>query len=106
MKTTPHIQNLKQRNESDPRTQRAGRTLPQVTQDYQSATLTGNCGTTAKFCGEPAFFRLSNEYFADEAARSFAADAGVFAALLLTAILPIVSGVDAIATLIHIVSVL
>lgn len=105
MKTTPHIQNLKQQNESDPRAQRRGQNFPHVTQNYQSATLTGNCGTPAKFC-EPAFFRLSNEYFAEEAARSFAADAGVFAALLLTAILPIVSGVDAIATLIHIVGVL
>jgi hypothetical protein len=105
MKTTPHIQNHKQRAESDPRAQRSGRSFPQVAQTYQSATLTGNCGTPAKFC-QPAFFRLSNEYFAEEAARSFAADAGVFAALLLTAILPIVSGVDAIATLIHIVGVL
>jgi hypothetical protein len=106
MKNTPHIENLKQRVESDPRAQRRGRNFPQVTQDYQSANLVGNCGTPAKFCGEPAFFRLSNEYFADEAARSFAADAGVFAALLLTSVLPIVSGVDAIATLIHCVGVL
>ena len=106
MKTTPHIQNLKQRNESDSRAQRRARNFPQVAQDYQSANLIGHCGTTAKFCGEPAFFRLSNEYFADEAARSFAADAGVFAALLLTAVLPIASGVNAIATLIHCVGVL
>ena len=106
MKNTPHIQNLKQRNESDPRAQRRGRTFPQVTQGYQSTTLVGTCGTPAKFCGEPAFFRLSNEYFADEAARSFAADAGVFAALLLTAVLPIVNGVEAVATLIHYVGVL
>src|SRR3954465_12138830 len=106
MKTTPHIQNLKQRNESDPRPQGRGQNFPQVTQNYQNATLVGSCGTPAKFCGEPAFFRLSNEYFADEAARSFAADAGVFAALLLTAVLPIVNGVEAVATLIHYVGVL
>ena len=101
MKTTPHIQSHKQRDESDPRAQ----SFPKIAQDYQGATLVGNCGTPAKFC-EPAFFRLSNEYFAEEAARSFAADAGVFAALLLTAILPIVSGVEAVATLIHYVGVL
>src|SRR4051794_9821888 len=106
MKTTPHIENPKQQNESDPRAQRRVRNFPRTTQGYQSATLVGNCGTPAKFCGEPAFFRLSNEYFAGEAARSFAADAGVFAALLLTTVLPIVNGVEAVATLIHYVGVL
>ena len=106
MKTTPQIENLKQRDEFNPRAQRSGRSFPQVTQRYQSATLLGNCGTSAKFCGEPAFFRISNEYFAGEAARSFAADTGVFAALILTAIFPIVNGVQAVATLIHCVGVL
>ncbi len=106
MKTTPHIENLKQRDGSDSCDQHSGRSFPHITQDYQGATLIGNCGKPAKFCGEPAFFRISNEYFAEEAARSFAADAGVFAALILTAIFPIVNGVEAVATLIHYVGVL
>ena len=106
MKTTPQIQNLKQRDESNPRPQRHGRSFPQITQDYQSATLLGNCGTLAKFRGGRAFYRISDKYFAEEAPRSFAGDAGVFAALILTAIFPIVNGVQAVATLIHCVGVL
>ena len=66
----------------------------------------GGCGTPAKFRGGIPFFQISNEYFAEEAPRSFAVDAGVFAALMLTALLPIVNGVQAVATLIHHLGVL
>ena len=65
----------------------------------------GGCGTPVKF-RHPAFFEISNEYFAEEAPRSFAVDAGVFAAIILTAVLPIVNGVQAVATLIRCVGVL
>ena len=106
MKTTPQIQNLKQRDESNPSAERRGRSFPQTTQSYQSATLLGSCGTPAKFCGGRAFFRISNEYFADEAQRSFALDASVFAALFLAALFPIVNGAEAVATLIHSIGVL
>ncbi len=62
--------------------------------------MLGGCGTRVKFDG-PSFFEISNRYFADEAPRSFAVEAGVFAALILTAVLPIVNSVQAVATLIH-----
>lgn len=62
--------------------------------------MLGGCGTPVKFHG-PSFFEISNRYFADEAPRSFAVEAGVFAALILTAVLPIVNSVQAVATLIH-----
>jgi hypothetical protein len=66
--------------------------------------LLGGCGTPVKF-HHPAFFEISNEYFAEEAPRGSAVDAAVFAALILTAILPIANGVQAVATLIHSVGV-
>jgi hypothetical protein len=105
MKTTPQILDLNQRHGSDPRASRHGRTFPQTDQSYQSPTLLGSCGKPAKFDG-PSFFEISNQYFADEAPRSFAVEAGVFAALILTAVLPIVNSVQAVATLIHNVGVL
>lgn len=105
MKTTTQILNLKQRHESDRRASRQGRDFPQAEQLYQTCQLIGNCGEPMKF-QEPSFFKISNDYFADEAPRGFAVDAGVFAALILTALLPIVNSIQAVATLVHSVSVL
>ena len=105
MKTTPHIQQLDRRQKSDPRVARQGRSFPQTEQSYQSSQLLGVCGTPAKF-HEPAFFEISSRYFAEEAPRNSVVDAGVFAALILTAMLPIVNGVQAVATLIHSLGVL
>ncbi|HEY1581948.1 MAG TPA: hypothetical protein VGF73_02480 [Chthoniobacterales bacterium] len=76
-----------------------------IDQHYQSPHLSRSCGSPVKF-HPPAFFELSRKYFADEAARGFVVDAGVFATLILTAILPIVNGVQAVATLIHTAGVL
>src|SRR4051794_39013568 len=106
MKNTPHILTANRRIESDFRASRNGRAFPQIDQAYQNATLRGSCGTPAKFSRGPSFFQISNKYFADEAARTFLVDTGVFAALILTSILPIVNGVQAVATLIHSVGVL
>ncbi len=86
-------------------TRARGRNFPHTDQNYQSSKLHGACGTPAKF-HHPAFFEISNEYFAEEAPRGSAVDAGVFAALILTAMLPIANGVQAVATLIHSVGVL
>ena len=105
MKTTPHIQNINQRHASEPRGSRAGRSFPQIEHNYQSPTLRGSCGSPAKFRGR-SFYEISNKYFADEAPRSFAVDAAIFSALILTALLPIVNSVQAVATLIHSLGVL
>lgn len=105
MKNTPHILQLNRRYESDPRAARGERSFPQINQNYQSAKMPGGCGTPVEF-HHPAFFEISNQYFADEAARSFLVDTGVFAVLILTSMLPIVNGVQAVATLIHSVGVL
>lgn len=105
MKNTPQVQNLSQRDEANPRAARQGSSFPQISHNYQSSQLTGRCGTPAQF-KSPAFFEISKKYFADEAARGFLVDAGVFAALILSAMLPIVDGVEAVATLIQTVGVL
>ena len=105
MKSTPHIEELNWRYESEARASRRSQTLPHTTPHYQSGQLDGNCGTPAKF-QEPAFFKISNDYFAEEAKVGFAVDAAVFAALIGTALFPILNGVEAVATLIHTAGVL
>ena len=104
MKNTPYILEFNRRHESDPRNSRGGRNFPHTDQNYRNSKLHGACGTPVKV-HHPAFFEISNEYFAEEAPRAWAMDAGVFGALILTAMLPIVNGVQAIATLIHSVGV-
>ena len=105
MKNTPQIQNLDQRDEANPRAERHGSEFPQVSCNYQSSQLTGHCGTPANF-QHPAFSEISQEYFADEAARGFLVDTGIFGVLLLAAALPILNGVEAVAALIQTAGVL
>jgi hypothetical protein len=103
MKTTPQIQVRNSRHDSNPRAAR--RSFPQIDHRYQATQLSGNCGAPIKF-DRPAFFEISNKYFADEAARGFVVDTGVFAALIGTALLPIANTIQAVATLIHHLGVL
>ena len=104
MKNTSHVLEHNRRQESDPRDSRESQNFPHTDQNYQSSKLHGGCGTPVKF-HHPAFFEISNDYFADEAPRSFLVDTGVFAVLILSTLLPIVNGVQAVATLIHSVGV-
>jgi hypothetical protein len=105
MKNIPHILQPNSRHQSDSRSSRLGRNFPPTDQSYQSSTLIGGCGSPVEF-HRPAFFEISRDYFAGEAARSFAVDTAVFGALILSGLLPIVNGVQAVATLIHTVGVL
>ena len=68
-------------------TPRSGRTFPQTDQSYQSSHVARSLRNASQV-PPPAFFEISNDYFAEEAPRSFAVDAGVFAALILAAMLP------------------
>jgi hypothetical protein len=105
MKNTLQIQAVDQRHASEARASRRLRSFPQIEHNYQSSQLQDTCGTPAKF-HRPAFFEISNRYFADEAAHSFLVDTAVFGALILTTLLPIVNSVQAVATLLHTVGVL
>ncbi|HEY2713695.1 MAG TPA: hypothetical protein VGI60_14370 [Chthoniobacterales bacterium] len=100
MKNTPHIQQLSRRHASEACITCGDRAFPQTEHHYRTSQLQGSCGTPAQF-HRPAFFEISSRYFAEEEARGFAVDAAVFAALIGTALLPIVNGVLAVATLIH-----
>ena len=98
MKTKLYLRNSNHLHVSDLRGSRDDSRFPQVEQHYQSATLHGGCGTSAKF-SRPSLFRFSNDYFAEEAQRNFAVDAAIFGALIVTVLLPIVNGAEAIAGL-------
>jgi hypothetical protein len=100
MKMTPLILNQSKRHQDDQRPADAAKNFPQINQNYHNPTLVGGCGTPAKF-RHPAFFEISDKYFADEAPRSFAVETAVFAALILTALLPIVNSAQAIAALVQ-----
>jgi hypothetical protein len=104
MKNTPHIQQLNRRHASEACLTCGDRTFPQTEHHYRTSQLQGSCGAPAKF-HHPAFFEISSRYFAEEEARGFAVDAAVFAALIGTALLPIVNGVLAVSTLIHSASI-
>jgi hypothetical protein len=100
MKMKPLIIKTNERHECDQRAGRDDRHFPQIEQNYQTTSLGGTCGTPAKFRG-PAFYELSNKYFAEEAPRGFALDAAVFTVLILTAVLPIVNSIQAVAALVQ-----
>ena len=99
MKTTHHILQANLRHESDPRALRNGRNFP-TDQSYHAATLTGGCGTPAKF-RRPSFRDISKEYFSHEAPRNFALEAAFFTAIILLATLPILNSAQALATLVR-----
>ncbi|MBA3834008.1 MAG: hypothetical protein H0X34_19385 [Chthoniobacterales bacterium] len=105
MNNTPHTQNLSKRHQSENRDCRNGRPVPEITQHFQASNFSGSCGSPTKF-EHPAFRDISKDYFADEAPRGFAVDAALFAALIATALLPIVDTAQAVATLIHHIGVL
>jgi len=103
MKNTPYLELHKSRYQSEPRAARRVRLSPEVEPGYQGSKLIGGCGTPATF-QEPAFFEIGSRYFADEEPRGFAIDTAVFAALIGSALLPIVNSVQAVATLLHVLS--
>ncbi len=105
MKNTPHTQNLSKRHQSENRDRGNAQAFPKITHHFQAGNCSGSCGRPAKF-DYPAFSDISKDYFADEAPRGFAMEAALFAALIATALLPIVNTVQAVATLIHHIGVL
>ena len=100
MKNTPRFELPQSRYQSENRASRGLQVKPLSEPAYQSAKLLGRCGTPVKF-HQPAFFELSNRYFADEAPRGIRVDTAIFVALIGSALLPIVNGAQAIATLMH-----
>ncbi|MGI8890338.1 MAG: hypothetical protein ACR2G0_06080 [Chthoniobacterales bacterium] len=105
MKNTAHLIPNHRRSQADLRHSRDQRIFPPTSHNFHQQQLPGSCGQPLQF-EHPAFFKISNDYFAGEAARNFVVDSGVFAALIVAALLPIANGFQAVATLIHSVGVL
>lgn len=103
MKSTHQLPSIVRRHLSHDGKSRVGRSLPLVSQYYQTPVMHGGCGSPSKF-RRPAFFQLSSDYFANEAPRGFAVEAVIFSALIFTAVLPIVNGVQAMVALAHNIS--
>ncbi|MEO6871638.1 MAG: hypothetical protein ABI233_05395 [Chthoniobacterales bacterium] len=100
MKNTPHIQSQSKRHQTEARNRQNGGRFPEISASYQASSLKGTCGKPAHF-DTSAFSDISRDYFAAEEPRGFAVEAAVFAALIATALLPIVNGVQAVASLIQ-----
>ena len=100
MKNIAHIELPQSRYQSEARAPRSVRFSSLSQPGYQSAKLLGGCGTPVEF-HRPAFFELSNRYFADEAPRGIRVDTAIFVVLIGSVLLPIVNGVQAVATLMH-----
>ena len=104
MKNTPLTQSFSKRHQSEVSASRNGQRFPATDHSFQNSNFTGGCGKPAKF-EHPSFSEISRDYFAAEEPRSFAVEAGVFAALIAMAVLPIINSVQAVA-LLHTIGVL
>lgn len=75
-------------------TTRSQNRFPVIDCNYQSVALDGFNGHCEKL--SPSFRNISREYFANEAHHYFLAEGALFATMLLTAAVPIVSGAFAV----------
>jgi hypothetical protein len=69
--------------------------FPSIECNYQSATVHGYSGRCAKALA-PSFRNISRHYFQKEARHDFVGEAILFSILVITAIVPMVSGTYAI----------
>jgi hypothetical protein len=76
-------------------TTRNQKRFPKIDCNYRSATLSGYHGHCTK-AAAPSFRNISLQYFQKEARHDFVGEAILFAILLVTAAVPVVSGAYAI----------
>lgn len=74
----------------------APRRFPVTNCNYQSVTLDGYRGGCAQAIA-PSFRNISSDYFKTEAARDFVTEAAVFALITLTAAIPVINNLQAMA---------
>ena len=88
----PTIQfNEKSRRDLTDRDFRKGSALPKTDYSRQAGSLGGRCFGSH----EPSFRSISQDYFKNEARRSFASEAFLFAVIVVTAGLPILNSASA-----------
>jgi len=85
---------------SSAHTARMSRRSPKTDFDYQTATLDDICGRPVENC-EPPFHALSRDYFSREAHHDFAIESAAFFLLMMTTVLPLFNGANAVIELIH-----
>ena len=85
---------------SSAHTARMSRVSPRTDFDYQAATLDDIRGRPVEDCKSP-FHTLSQDYFAREAHLHFATEAAVFLLLMMTTVLPLFNGANAVVELIR-----
>ncbi len=76
------------------------RPFPVTDFNYHSVALGRSSGRCARTTGL-SFHHISREYFATEANHYFLAETGVFAAIMLSAAIPLVNGAQAVLHLAH-----
>ena len=79
---------------------RRGPRLPKTDYAFQASSL-ANTGGRCFGSPRPSFRAISKDYFKNEARHDFLAEASFFAAIVLTAAVPIVSGAYALAQFIR-----
>ena len=92
MKPTMQIENESRLGE--------GRRLPAIDFNYQAISTGYSGGRCARLRG-PSFRNISRSYFDTEENNDFLLEAGVFAAIMLTAALPLINGASAVLNLIR-----
>jgi len=85
---------------SSAHTARMSRRSPKTDFDYQTATLDDICGRPVENC-EPPFHALSRDYFSREAHHDFAIESAAFFLLMMTTVLPLFNGANAVMELIR-----
>src|SRR5690242_12515953 len=85
---------------SSAHTARMIRRSPKTDFDYHAATLGDIRGRCVEDC-KPPFHALSRNYFTREAHQHFATEAAVFFVLMMTSVLPLFNGANAIVQLIR-----
>ena len=96
----PTIQfNEKRRGDLGDRESRKGFALPQTDYSFQAASVAKSGSLCFGSC-RPSFRAISQDYFKNEAPRSFAGEAVLFSVIVLTAALPILNSASA---LVHLV---
>jgi hypothetical protein len=81
-------------------TTRNSRSLPLVEFHYQPGLLGYQPRCTKNVA--PAFHKISSDYFHGEAHREFTTEAAVFGTLIMIAIVPITTGISAVAQLLRV----
>ena len=96
----PTIQfNAKSRPDASDREMRKGSALPKTDYSFQAASV-ANGGSLCFGSCRPSFRAISQDYFENEARRSFASEAACFSVIVMTCALPILNSASA---LVHLV---